>query len=88
MDIYSFLKGGNFLAHNIDEKASPLEMVFSLLKKENKKEYPEVKSLLKELSFDGALKYSLNNYYSLKDKEKLIQNIQFSLEKLNKVLSD
>ena len=52
LDIYSYLKKGNFLAHNIDENISPLDLIFSLLEKDMKKEYPKVKSILKKLSFD------------------------------------
>ena len=67
LDIYSYLKKGNFLAHNIDENINPLDLIFSLLEKDMKKEYPKVKSILKKLTFDNILKYDINNYYSLKD---------------------
>ncbi len=88
LDIYSYLKKGNFLAHNIDENISPLDLIFSLLEKDMKKEYPKVKSILKKLSFDEILKYARNNYYSLKDKNDLINHIKFSLKNLQKLLVD
>ena len=88
LDIYSYLKKGNFLAHNIDENISPLDLIFSLLEKDMKKEYPKVKSILKKLSFDEILKYARNNYYSLKDKNDLINHIKFSLKNLQDLLVD
>ena len=88
LDIYSYLKKGNFLAHNIDENINPLDLIFSLLEKDMKKEYPKVKSILKKLSFDEILKHARNNYYSLKDKNDLINHIKFSLKNLQNLLVD
>ena len=60
-------------------------MIFSMIEKDKKKYYPNVKELLKTLSFNETLKYVENNYYSLKDKENLVKNIKFS-EKLANLL--
>lgn len=86
LDIYSYLRKGNYLAHTVEENVSPLEMIFSMIEKDKKKYYPNVKELLKTLSFNETLKYVENNYYSLKDKENLVKNIKFSPEKLANLL--
>lgn len=86
LDIYSYLKKGNYLAHNIEDNGSPLDLVFSLLKRGNKKEYPEIKTILVNLSVDATLKFVLNSFYSLKDKSKLIEHINFDLTTLNSML--
>lgn len=86
LDIYSYLKKGNYLAHNIEDNGNPLDLVFSLLKRGNKKEYPEIKTILVNLSVDATLKFVLNSFYSLKDKSKLIEHINFDLTTLNSML--
>lgn len=88
LDIYSYLKNGNYLALNTEENAGPLDMIFSLLKKDRKKDYPTIKPILESLSFDETLKYALNNYYSLNDKSKLIKNIKFQLKDLQNKLNN
>lgn len=84
-DTYYSLRKGNSLAHVIDEYTAPLELIFSLLEKD-KKEYPKIKLILNNLSFNETLQYALNNYYSIKDKKKLIGNIRFTLEDLESQL--
>ena len=86
IDIYSFLKNGNYLAHNIEENVCPLDMIFSMLEKDSKKVYQKIKPILKKLSFDETLNYPLNNYYSLKDMSKLIKHIKFPLKELENML--
>jgi hypothetical protein len=86
LSIYSYLQKGNCLAHTIEEKTSPLEKIFWLVEKEKKKTFPYTKELLKNLNFDETLKYAENNYYSLKDKKKLLNNIKFSYDELDTLL--
>ena len=86
LDIYSYLRKGNYLAHTVEENVTPLEMIFSMIETDKKKNYPNVKELFKTLSFNETLKYVENNYYSLKDKENLVKNIKFSPEKLTNLL--
>ena len=80
-DVYYLLQKGNSLGHVIDEYTTPLELIFSLLKKD-KKEYPEIKQILNNLSLNETLQYAVNNYYSIKDKRILIKNIKFTLKDL------
>ena len=86
LSIYSYLQKGNCLPHTIEEKTSPLEKIFWLVEKEKKKTFPYTKELLKNLNFDETLKYAENNYYSLKDKKKLLNNIKFSYDELDTLL--
>ena len=86
LSIYSYLQKGNCLAHTIEEKNLPLEKIFWLVEKEKKKTFPYTKELLKNLNFDETLKYAENNYYSLKDKKKLLNNIKFSYDELDTLL--
>ena len=59
-DVYSYLERGNYLAHNVtDNKAAPLELVFSTIEKAQKKDYSIVKKILSKLSFDEYLKNKL-----------------------------
>ena len=87
LSIYAFLQKGNCLAHTNTENYSPLQKIFWLVEKEKKKTFPHAKKLLEDLSFNETLKYAENNYYSLKDKNKLLNNIKFSYEKLVELLS-
>ena len=87
LSIYTFLQKGNCLAHTNNENVSPLQKIFWLVEKEKKKTFPHSKKLLEDLSFNETLKYAENNYYSLKDKNKLLNNIKFSYEKLVELLS-
>ena len=84
-DVYYLLQKGNSLGHVIEEYTTPLELIFSLLKKD-KKEYPEIEQILNNLSFNETLQYAVNNYYSIKDKRKLIKNIRFTLKDLKSQL--
>ena len=81
-DVYYYLQRGNCLAHLIKENSTPLEMIFPLIEKESKRDYSNTKKILSELSFNKTLNYALNNYYSLKDKKKMTENINFSLKEL------
>ena len=85
-DVYYYLQKGNVLAHSIKEDITPLEMIFSSIEKENKKDYDNTKKILSSLSFNDTLNQVLNKYYSLKDKKKLIKNINFSLKNLEEKL--
>ena len=86
IDIYYYLQKGNVLAHSIEENLTPLEMIFPLIEKDSKKNYLNTKAILQKLSFNKPLSQALNNYYSLKDKKKLIENINFSLKELEQEL--
>ena len=86
IDMYFYLQKGNCLAHSIDDESTPLEKIFSMIEKDKKLSYPEVKKLLNSLSFNETLKYAENNYYSFKDQRKLVDHIKFSIDKLTEIL--
>ena len=86
MDVYFYLQRGNCLAHSIDEDTTPLEMIFTLIEKGRKKNYSNTKKLLLELSFDEILSHAIDNYNSLKNKEKLIEAINISRKELEQQL--
>ena len=86
IDMYFYLQKGNCLAHSIDDESTPLEKIFSMIEKDKKLSYPEVKKLLNSLSFNETLKYAENNYYSFKDQRNLVNNIKFSIDNLTSIL--
>ena len=86
IDIYYYLQKGNVLAHSIEDNLTPIEMIFPLIEKDSKKNYLNTKAILQKLSFNKPLSQALNSYYSLKDKKKLIENINFSLKELEQEL--
>lgn len=86
IDIYYYLQKGNVLAHSIEDNLTPIEMIFPLIEKDSKKKYLNTKTILQKLSFNKPLSQALNSYYSLKDKKKLIENINFSLKELEQEL--
>ena len=43
--MYFYLQKGNCLAHSIDDESTPLEKIFSMIEKDKKLSYPEVKKL-------------------------------------------
>ena len=86
IDIYYFLQKDNMLSHSIEDNLTLLEMIFPLIEKYNKKNYLNTKEILQKLSFNKPLNRALKNYYSLKDKKKLIENINFTLEELEEQL--
>ena len=85
IDIYSYLKSGNNMANNIDTKATPLELLFSFLKKD-KKHYPQTKNLLEKLSLNQPLKFAMNNYYSVEDRDELLKNTNITSEEILKLI--
>ena len=86
-DVYSYLRRGNSLTHNINENIEPLELVLTIIEKEKKKSYNYVKKILNNLSINYPLKCVFNNFYSLKDQSRLIQNIKFDLNELKRELN-
>ena len=82
IDIYYYLQKGNVLAHSIEDNLTPIEMIFPLIEKDSKKNYLNTKAILQKLSFNKPLSQALNSCYSLKDKKKFIENINFSLKEL------
>ena len=86
-DIYSYLKRGNYLAHNINDNNAPLELVFSTLEKDQNKDYSIVKKILNKLSFDEYLKNAFNNFYSMNDKTKIKKHINFSVKELESLFN-
>ena len=86
IDIYYYLQKGNVLAHSIEDNLTPIEMIFPLIEKDSKKKYLNTKAILQKLSLNKPLSQALINYYSLKDKKKLIENINFSLKELEQEL--
>ena len=88
LSIYKYLQKGNCLAHTTEENIPPLEKIFWLVEKEKKRTFPYTKELLKKLKFDETLKYVENNYYSLEDKKKLLNNIKFSYDEMVTLLRE
>ncbi len=73
------------MAHNIDTKTTPLELLFSFLKKD-KKHYPQTKNLLEKLSLNQPLKFAMNNYYSVEDRDELLKNTNITSEEILKLI--
>ena len=86
LDIYSFIKIGNYVAHSSKENITPLNLIFSELKKDQNKDYSNLKGILEELSLNQTLLNAVNNYDSLKDKSKLLTSIQFDQNTLESFL--
>lgn len=86
LDVYSFLKTGNCLAHTFKENITPLNLIFTVLKKELNKDYTNLKGTLEELSLNDTLSNAVNNYYSLRDKNKLLASIKFDENTLKSFL--
>lgn len=77
---YYYLHKGNILAHSIDETLSPLDTIFQILKSDKNKSYQNIRPILIDLSLNETLKYAMNNYYSFKDQNRILNNIKFSKE--------
>ena len=86
LDIYSCIKKGNCVAHTSKENITPLNFIFSELKKDQNKDYGNLKGVLEELSLNQTLSNAVNNYDSLKDKNKLLTSIQFDQNTLESFL--
>ena len=74
------------MAHTSKENITPLNFIFSELKKDQNKDYGNLKGVLEELSLNQTLSNAVNNYDSLKDKNKLLTSIQFGQNTLESFL--
>ena len=85
-DILACIYKGNNLAHFIDKNIVPLDFVFNMLEENCKLNYSSLKPILQKLSFNETLKYAYDGHFCQDDYDKLLQNIEFTKEDLQKSL--